>query len=277
LFGLCSGQKGFVSCWRGTKIQIISANYGRTDKKMCPGGKSDTNTCRSKTSELKVKWNSNGYQTCHLHAADQYFGDPCSKYTKYLEVKYRCIKSQNLQKDKSIIAFNAYMTKDLHLHRNTPSNVVYDGVYYNFGNAYNPQNGIFTAPSDGLYVFTWTSHVAVKKIFDSRILVNGVHKGYGNCNNEPGSGLGNCANTVPLVLKAGDKVNIRTTNANNLRELWSSFKGWKEYKKRSVNKGLQLESILFQQFVGRPGIQRLHKCCQEKLQYPFSINFRVLL
>ncbi|XP_062567155.1 uncharacterized protein LOC134229414 [Saccostrea cucullata] len=227
-FALCGDQKGFIRCWRGTKIQIISANYGRTDRQMCPGGKSGTTTCRSKTSDLKVKWNCNGYQTCHLHAADQYFGDPCPDYSKYLEVKYRCVKSPNPQTNvKSIIAFNAYITKQLHLHRNTPVNVVYDGVYYNIGNAYNPRSGFFTAPSDGLYVFTWTSLVKVKKIFDAKILVNGVQKGYGNCNNEANPGYENCANTVPLVLKAGDKVNIRTTNANNLIDRWSSFKGWR--------------------------------------------------
>lgn len=127
----------------------------------------------------------------------------------------------------SIIAFNAYITKTLTLHRNTPANVVYDGLYFNYGNAYNPHNGIFTAPSDGLYIFTWTSHINPRKIFDAEILVNGRRKGLGNCNNEPNSGFGNCANTVPVILKTGDKVNIRTTNANLLRDLWSSFKGWK--------------------------------------------------
>ncbi|XP_062605665.1 uncharacterized protein LOC134267482 [Saccostrea cucullata] len=225
---LCGGQKGFIRCWRGTKIQIISANYERTDRQVCPGSKSDTNTCRSKTSELKVKWNCNGYQTCHLHAADQYFGDPCPGYSKYLEVKLRCVKSSNPQvKADSIIAFNAYITKDLNLRRNTPVNVVYDGVCYNFGNAYSPHSGFFTTPSDGLYVFTWTSLVHVRKVFDAHILVNGVQKGYGNCNNEANPGYENCANTVPLVLKAGDKVNIRTTTTNSLLKNWSSFKGWK--------------------------------------------------
>ena len=37
-----------------------------------------------------------------------------------------------------------------------------------------------------------------------------------NCNNEGGSGIVNCANTVPLVLETGDKVNIRTVAANHI-------------------------------------------------------------
>ncbi|XP_056020156.1 uncharacterized protein LOC130046556 [Ostrea edulis] len=227
-YALCGGQKGFIRCLKGTKIQILTASYGRTDPMLCPDGKTDTRTCHSKTSELKVKWNCNGYRTCHLQATDQNFGDPCPKYSKYLEVKYRCVKTPNPHPaEKTIIAFNAYTTKHLHLNENSPTNVVYDGIHLNRGMAYDRHSGIFTAPSDGLYIFTWTSLVLPKKIFDTNILVNGFHKGYSNCNNRHNPGLENCANTVPLILKTGDKVNIRTTTANNLHEIWSSFKGWK--------------------------------------------------
>ena len=85
---------------------------------------------------------------------------------------------------KQIIAFNAYISKHLTLHRDTPVNVVYDTVYYNYGNAYNTHSGFFTAPSGGLYVFTWTSIVDPRKIYDAQIMVNGQGKGLGNCNNE---------------------------------------------------------------------------------------------
>ena len=83
--------KGFIRCEKGTKIKIISAVYGRTDDKLCPYGDTNTRTCRSLTSDIKVKWSCNGYKTCHLHASDQIFGDPCQNVSKYLEVKYRCI------------------------------------------------------------------------------------------------------------------------------------------------------------------------------------------
>ena len=128
---------------------------------------------------------------------------------------------------KQIIAFNAYISKHLTLHRDTPVNVVYDAVYYNYGNAYNTHSGFFTAPSGGLYVFTWSSVVSPRKIFDAEILLNGQRRGLGSCNNELNSGYEKCANTVPLVLKTGDKINIRTTTANFLIQNWSSFKGWK--------------------------------------------------
>lgn len=272
-FALCADQKGFIRCENGLKIKIVSANYGRTDDQVCPGGKTDRLTCRSKSSEIKVKWMCNGYAICHLHANDGHFGDPCPYIAKYLEFSYRCVKSIDNDKygssnintqivsiltiicirygihyfwtyfellrqitllfscfllDKPIVAFNAYTSQHLAFNRNTPVNVVYDKLYFNYGGAYNPHSGFFTAPSAGLYIFTWASVVAPRKIFDTEILVNGKRKGLGNCNNESSSGYENCASTFPLILKTGDKVNIRTVVANYLHGGgWSSFKGWK--------------------------------------------------
>ena len=267
-FALCHGQRGSILCGEGTKIKILSVIYGRTDGDICPGGNTAARTCRSKTALNRVKWNCNGYRICHLHASDKIFGNPCVKVSKYLKVKYRCVKksdgnlkgwslfyvyiwkwiegSRQLTTDithqwkhffrkiifclftgKQIVAFSAYTSKHLTLHRNTPVNVVYDAVYYNYGNAYNTHSGFFTAPSGGLYIFTWTSLVYPRKIFDAEILLNGQRRGLGNCDNELNPGYENCANTTPLILKTGDKVNIRTTVANYLRRHWSSFKGWK--------------------------------------------------
>jgi hypothetical protein len=106
--------------------------------------------------------------------------------------------------------------------------MVYDSVYYNTDNVYSPLTGFFTAPSSGLYVFSWTTLVPKYKIFDTELNVNGERKGLGNCNNEGNPGYENCGSTVPVILKTGDKVNIKTTTANNIYgHQWSSFKGWK--------------------------------------------------
>lgn len=227
-FALCDGQRGFIRCENGTKIRIVSANYGRTDDQVCPGGDTSTRTCLSKSSEIKVRWNCNGYSSCHLRASNQLFGNPCTNFSKYLEVKYSCIKIlEKNMREKPIIAFNAYLTKTLTMHISTPVNIVYDGLILNYGNAYNPHHGIFTAPSAGLYIFTWTSFVDSGKSFNTELLVNGQGKGVANCHNSNNRGYENCANAVPVVLKKGDKVNIRTTYANSLIRDWSSFKGWK--------------------------------------------------
>ncbi|XP_061191806.1 uncharacterized protein LOC133200086 [Saccostrea echinata] len=228
-FALCDGQRGLIGCENGTKIQILSAIYGRTDENVCPTGKIKTRTCRSKMSEIKTKWNCNGYRMCHLHAADQYFGDPCPNNSKYLEVKYRCIKDPNNNSKGTQYAPSQTISKSRNFYqfRGRESTPTLKKILFNHGNAYNQHTGVFTAPSDGLYVFTWSSVVAPKKLFDSEILVNGQRNGLGNCNNVLSQGYENCSNTVPLLLKVGDKVNIRTTSADYLHGIWTSFKGWK--------------------------------------------------
>ena len=94
-FALCANQKGFIRCEKGSKITVISAVYGRTDNKVCPHGNINTRTCRSLTSEMKVKRSCNGYRTCHLHASNEIFGNPCNNFSKYLEVTYSCVKDSN--------------------------------------------------------------------------------------------------------------------------------------------------------------------------------------
>ena len=93
-FALCDGQRGSIHCGEG-KIKILSANFGRTNGDICPGGNTVARTCRSKTALNRVKWNCNGYRICHLHASNQLFGNPCVNVSKYLEVKYRCVKKSD--------------------------------------------------------------------------------------------------------------------------------------------------------------------------------------
>lgn len=129
---------------------------------------------------------------------------------------------------KEAIAFNAVISKTLLYDRNTPVNIVYDTVLYDTHGAYSSQSGVFTAPYKGLYIFTWTTFVAAGKILDTELIVNGTRKGLGNCNNEGNPGYENCANTVPVVLEAGDTVNVRSTTGNYVHGYaLSSFKGWR--------------------------------------------------
>lgn len=104
-FALCDGQRGFIRCENGSKIRILFANYGRTDDQVCPGVAISTRACLSKSSEIKVKWNCNGYASCHLRASSQIFGDPCANFSKYLEVKYNCVSNFHL---KGICHFKNY-------------------------------------------------------------------------------------------------------------------------------------------------------------------------
>lgn len=91
-FALCDGKRGFIRRENGTKIKIVSANFGLTDDQVCPGGNTSTRTCRSKSSETRVRWNCSEYSSCDLQALNQLFGNPCANFLKYLEVKYYCGK-----------------------------------------------------------------------------------------------------------------------------------------------------------------------------------------
>ena len=130
--------------------------------------------------------------------------------------------------DKETVVFNAVVTKHGHFERNTPVHIIYDQVLYDTHNAYSNQTGAFTAPIDGLYVFTWTTLVEAKKIMNTELLVNRIRTGLGSCDNEGNNGYENCSNTIPVLLKAGDEVSIRSTTGNYIYgSTWSSFKGWR--------------------------------------------------
>lgn len=112
---LCADQRGMIRCKNGLKIKIVSANYGRTDDQVCPGGQTDTLTCRSKSSEIRVRWNCNGYATCHLHATSKHFGNPCANISKYLEISYRCVRNIDNDIQGSFI-FMVSMKTHMHVH-----------------------------------------------------------------------------------------------------------------------------------------------------------------
>lgn len=125
-----------------------------------------------------------------------------------MEKIYICIEFIIFFVDSLFIVFNVYMKKILKLYFNIFVNVVYDGLYFNYGNVYNFCNGIFIVLFDGLYIFIWMSYINFGKIFDVEFFVNGWRKGLGNCNNELNLGFGNCVNIVFVILKIGDKVNF---------------------------------------------------------------------
>lgn len=54
----------------------------------------------------------------------------------------------------TLIAFQANLQNTL---KNVPANTIlkFENVKLNLGGGYNPKTGIFTAPADGVYSFTW--------------------------------------------------------------------------------------------------------------------------
>lgn len=57
--------------------------------------------------------------------------------------------------DGTMIAFYAYMTANMAT-LSRQHTLIFSTVTSNLGSAYNKHDGIFTTPSDGYYIFTWT-------------------------------------------------------------------------------------------------------------------------
>ncbi|XP_062615890.1 complement C1q-like protein 4 [Saccostrea cucullata] len=105
-------------------------------------------------------------------------------------------------------------------------------VLVNDGNAYNKATGTFTAPSGGVYVFTWTTLTDPGKAAHPYLKVNGTYKGFTAINNTQTSQnfWNGGSNTIVVRLKKGDKVIVASGYlAAYARGSYSSFSGWKIY------------------------------------------------
>uniref|UniRef100_A0A672KHF9 SUEL-type lectin domain-containing protein n=1 Tax=Sinocyclocheilus grahami TaxID=75366 RepID=A0A672KHF9_SINGR len=77
------------------KIQINTANYGRTDKIICSEGRpseqlQNTN-CYSPNALAPVSKSCNGLESCEVFATHTVFTDPCFGIYKYLAISYFCL------------------------------------------------------------------------------------------------------------------------------------------------------------------------------------------
>lgn len=106
--------------------------------------------------------------------------------------------------------------------------VIYNDVVTNEGDGYNPSTGIFTAPTEGLYSFSWTTTASANKYFFTYLDVNGnnIARNHAGLNTVTFS----ASQTVVVHLKTHDKVNIKVQD-NYVGQLirgsgWSTFSGF---------------------------------------------------
>ncbi|XP_022797298.1 L-rhamnose-binding lectin SML-like [Stylophora pistillata] len=79
-----------ITCPEAQTIEVVNANYGRTDKWTCGEQLADNNRCTSPNSDQIVKEKCNGQNVCELEASNEAFGNPCGQTHKYLQVDYHC-------------------------------------------------------------------------------------------------------------------------------------------------------------------------------------------
>ncbi|TRY92076.1 hypothetical protein DNTS_029043 [Danionella cerebrum] len=77
-------------------IQITSASFGRTDRRVCSRGHPEhelrNTNCVSPNALAPVSQRfCNGQQSCELYGTSDIFTDPCPGTYKYLTVSYYCL------------------------------------------------------------------------------------------------------------------------------------------------------------------------------------------
>ncbi|CAC5403856.1 unnamed protein product [Mytilus coruscus] len=129
----------------------------------------------------------------------------------------------------------AFMAKNSAALQNIPSKsvVVYKTVVTNLGNGYDTSNGIFTAPSNGVYIFSWTVLCHHGKNFYTYISLNEnlIARNYASAGGVADHASG--SQNVILEIKKNDKVSVRIqagqTGQYMYGDSWSTFSGYKLY------------------------------------------------
>ncbi|XP_048736469.2 uncharacterized protein LOC125651760 [Ostrea edulis] len=130
------------------------------------------------------------------------------------------------------VAFYAYMSSNEpnpSLHRS----LIFDVVKTNLGGGYNKYSGMFTAPSPGVYVLTWTIYTGNHGITEFEIYINhDVVDGTFGETDDNQNYFDSDSGTMAVWLNAHDNVYIRstilcTTYVASEVHARTSFAGWK--------------------------------------------------
>ncbi|XP_052080686.1 LOW QUALITY PROTEIN: cerebellin-4-like [Mytilus californianus] len=127
----------------------------------------------------------------------------------------------------------AFMAKNSASLENIPakSDVVYNTIITNLGNGYDKFTWIFTAPSNGVYIFSWTVLTHTGKYFFTYLTLNGklIARNYTGARSVA-EHISSSQNVV-LEIKKDDKVFVKVqdgyTGQFMFGDSWSSFSGYK--------------------------------------------------
>jgi hypothetical protein len=109
--------------------------------------------------------------------------------------------------------------------------IVFDHVITNLGDGYDNTTGVFTVPTTGLYIFSWTIE-AYGRLTESILLVNGKQEGLSRAH-EQSSYYDTTTSFAVLNLTVSDKVWVKViTGIAEARH--TMFSGWKINKTGTV-------------------------------------------
>ena len=131
-----------------------------------------------------------------------------------------------------MVAFYAIISHNMH-GLGAHQTIIFDVAKTNIGSAYSPHTGVFTAPSAGVYVFTWSIRL-VRAEHSFEIIVNAEVYGATFLRAKTTAGGDETVTgTVVVHLSTGDEVFVRTHAYVGDGDIYSNthgqptFSGWK--------------------------------------------------
>lgn len=117
-----------------------------------------------------------------------------------------------------IVAFHAYLSSP-DGSTDKSHTIVFDTVITNAGTAYNKQDGLFTAPSEGVYVFNWVVYSQHQGDVITELVVNAFSRGCSRADSHTLDEHHSASGTVVVHLAQGDVVSVKT------HSVWASVGG----------------------------------------------------
>ncbi|XP_062586360.1 uncharacterized protein LOC134247974 isoform X2 [Saccostrea cucullata] len=144
-----------------------------------------------------------------------------------------CTRTLECLNQKPHVAFYAYYSGNFKA-LPTGTTLIFDSVETNLGRGYNRGTGVFTAPTSGVYAFTWTLHAAGLHVagssgrnygeMNASIKQNGVTKGAIVADTEKKYDQAASTGFVVLSLSAGDEIKIVSDKFHGQGSMYSNDK-----------------------------------------------------
>ena len=155
----------------------------------------------------------------------------------FLQSTYGCVSGiqSTITPSTGGAAFSAYVSV-LETDLSIDHTIKFDTIMTNIGSHYNRHSGMFTAPEQGVYVFSWNLYCHSGGYIFSQLVVNSNVVGAMFTTAQGADNIRTTTGNMVVQVNAGDVVYVRThptqSHSGNLYSHpdWrSSFSGWKVY------------------------------------------------